>query len=64
VTVQPTNWRKSSRSTKEGSDACVEIADNETVTLVRDTKDLSRGHLTFSRQAWEAFLKSGLDNYS
>jgi hypothetical protein len=49
-------WRKSSRSTDNGG-ACVEVADNlPGRVLVRDTKDRDGGTLTFTPQAWRAFV--------
>ncbi|WP_216209981.1 DUF397 domain-containing protein [Amycolatopsis aidingensis] len=47
-------WRKSSYSNSEI--ACVELAVGEDSTMVRDTKDRERGHLTFERAAFRAFL--------
>lgn len=46
-------WRKSSRS---GSNGCVEIAFLEGQIAVRDSKDRSGPVLTFSPTEWEAFL--------
>ena len=47
-------WRKSSYSGGSGGD-CVEVADTETIVLVRDTKDRDGGTLAFAADAWEAF---------
>ena len=46
-------WRKSSFSE---SGNCVEIADNKTAILVRDTKNRDRTMLSFSCIAWEDFI--------
>ena len=49
-------WRKSTRSTPNGGD-CVEVADNLADRVhVRDTKDRDGGTLTFSPDAWRAFV--------
>jgi hypothetical protein len=47
-------WRKSSRSS--GNGACVEAADLHEAIAVRDSKDPDGPRLTFSRQAWTAFV--------
>lgn len=47
-------WRKSTYSTGSGGD-CVEVASAESVA-VRDTKDRDGGTLSFSAEAWRAFL--------
>ncbi|KOV11264.1 hypothetical protein ADK60_35720 [Streptomyces sp. XY431] len=49
-------WFKSSYSGNEGG-ACVEVADATSTVLVRDSKDKSGPHLTFSPAAWEAFVE-------
>jgi hypothetical protein len=54
VGVEVGVWAKSSRSTN-GSQ-CVEVAGAEDGVLVRDTKDRDGGTLTFSGEAWRAFL--------
>ena len=48
------NWRKASYS--NGSGDCVEVADTARVVLVRDTTDRDGGALTFTTDAWRAFL--------
>ncbi|WFE34942.1 DUF397 domain-containing protein [Micromonospora sp. WMMD975] len=48
-------WRKSTRSGAQGN--CVEIADNlPGVVAVRDSKDQQGPALTFTPEAWSAFL--------
>ncbi|MBF9134593.1 DUF397 domain-containing protein [Plantactinospora sp. S1510] len=48
-------WRKSIRSSSQG--ACVEVALNlPGVVGVRDSKDASGPALTFSPEAWRAFV--------
>ncbi len=49
-------WFKSSHSGDEGGN-CVEVADATSTVLVRDSKDTSGPHLTFSPAAWEAFVE-------
>ncbi|CAN3983831.1 DUF397 domain-containing protein [Kitasatospora purpeofusca] len=49
-------WFKSSYSGNEGG-ACVEVAEATSAVLVRDSKDKSGPHLTFSPAAWEAFVE-------
>ncbi|MFB6893459.1 DUF397 domain-containing protein [Kitasatospora sp. NPDC056327] len=49
-------WRKSSHSGPDGGN-CVEVAEIMSAVLVRDSKDKSGPHLTFSPAAWEAFLE-------
>lgn len=48
------NWRKSSYSGDNGG-ACVEVASADAV-LVRDTADYGGPVLTFSTDAWRAFV--------
>ncbi|MCX4756987.1 DUF397 domain-containing protein [Kitasatospora purpeofusca] len=48
-------WRKSTHSGDEGG-ACVEVAGTTAAVLVRDSKDKSGPHLTFTPAAWEAFV--------
>ncbi|GAA1393182.1 DUF397 domain-containing protein [Kitasatospora putterlickiae] len=49
-------WFKSSYSGAEGGE-CVEVAEATSAVLVRDSKDKSGPHLTFSPAAWEAFVE-------
>jgi hypothetical protein len=50
-------WRKSKRSGDNGG-ACVEVADAiPTVVGVRDSKDPTGPVLTFSPDAWRAFVR-------
>lgn len=48
-------WHKSSYSSNEGGE-CVEVAETTTAVLVRDSKDKSGPHLSFTPAAWESFL--------
>ncbi|MFJ4667421.1 DUF397 domain-containing protein [Kitasatospora purpeofusca] len=48
-------WRKSTHSSGEGGE-CVEVAETTSAVLVRDSKDKSGPHLTFSSAAWAAFV--------
>ncbi|MFF7589333.1 DUF397 domain-containing protein [Kitasatospora purpeofusca] len=48
-------WRKSTHSGAEGGE-CVEVAETTSAVLVRDSKDKSGPHLTFSPAAWAAFV--------
>ncbi|MEV0188090.1 DUF397 domain-containing protein [Kitasatospora purpeofusca] len=48
-------WRKSSHSSNEGGE-CAEVADATATVLLRDSKDKSGPHLTFTPAAWEAFV--------
>ncbi|MFF2656211.1 DUF397 domain-containing protein [Kitasatospora sp. NPDC058032] len=49
-------WFKSSYSGNEGGE-CVEVADATSTVLVRDSKDKSGPHLTFSPEAWQSFVE-------
>jgi Domain of unknown function (DUF397) len=50
------NWRKSSYSGDNGG-ACVEVAAAESV-LVRDTTERSGPVVTFTADAWRAFISA------
>ncbi|MEU9074120.1 DUF397 domain-containing protein [Kitasatospora sp. NPDC048538] len=53
--THPTTWRKSTYS--GGSNGCVEVADGYTgVMPVRDSKDPDGPALTFTADAWRAFV--------
>ncbi len=48
------NWRKALYSSNGGGN-CVEVADNDSRVLVRDTKDRTGPMLRFSPAAWRRF---------
>jgi hypothetical protein len=48
-------WRKSSRSSGAVNDNCVEVAFVSAAVGVRDSKNVSAGHLVFGGAAWKAF---------
>ncbi|WP_444964149.1 DUF397 domain-containing protein [Nocardiopsis sp. M1B1] len=50
------NWRKSSYS--GGGKDCVEVADTESGTYVRDSKQPELGHLAFASAEWHPFVSS------
>lgn len=47
------NWQ---RSTRCNNATCVEVAHDETVVLVRDSKNPNGKRLSFSHEEWQAFL--------
>ncbi|MGZ3099757.1 DUF397 domain-containing protein [Streptomyces sp. H72] len=51
------NWFKSSYSSTDGPD-CVEVAlpSTDPAVHVRDSKDTSRPHLTFTGASWTTFV--------
>jgi hypothetical protein len=49
------NWRKASYT--NGGENCVEVADNKSRVLVRDTKDSQGPMLRFTPDAWRRFAK-------
>jgi hypothetical protein len=49
-------WRRSNFSTGTGNDNCVEIAVDERVVAVRDSKNAGGSVLGFSPAAWRPFL--------
>jgi hypothetical protein len=50
------SWRKSSYSGGQGGN-CVEVADDDSRVLVRDTKDCTGPMLRFTPDAWRRFAK-------
>ncbi|MEU8704673.1 DUF397 domain-containing protein [Streptomyces sp. NPDC048565] len=50
------SWWKSSYSSNEGGE-CVEVATTEHAVLVRDSKDVTRPHLTVAPARWTHFLR-------
>jgi Domain of unknown function (DUF397) len=50
----PTTWRKSSRS--GGGENCVELACLDGRIVVRDSKQPSGPHLTFTAGPWLSFI--------
>ncbi|MFF7458076.1 DUF397 domain-containing protein [Kitasatospora sp. NPDC008115] len=48
-------WFKSSYSSNESVE-CVEVAETTNAVLVRDSKDKSGPHLTFTPDSWQAFI--------
>jgi hypothetical protein len=50
------NWRKSSYSGDNGG-ACVEVASADAV-LIRDTADRNGPYVSFSADAWRAFISA------
>ncbi|MFD7090417.1 DUF397 domain-containing protein [Streptomyces sp. NPDC056652] len=53
----PSAWHRSSYST--GANNCVECAPNAVGGLaVRDSKEVTRPHLSFSADAWTSFVSA------
>lgn len=51
-------WRKSGRSTQNGSNGnCVEAAHHGLSVVVRDSKSPDRGTLVVSKTGWASFLR-------
>lgn len=50
------HWFKSSYSSAQG-DSCIEAAEGEQDIHVRDSKDLTRPHLTVGRAGWVPFVR-------
>jgi hypothetical protein len=53
--MEELNWKKSSHSSANGGN-CVEVATLSAKVAIRDSKDLSRGHLTVPAAAFNAFI--------
>jgi hypothetical protein len=53
--IEAPNWRKSSRC---GSNACVEVAKVEDAYLIRDSKDPNGPVLRLTAAEWAEFLKA------
>ncbi|MFI7615324.1 DUF397 domain-containing protein [Nonomuraea terrae] len=51
-------WRKSSYSTEQSVGTCVEVAWMGGEVGVRDSKNPSGPHLTFTPDSWSAFLNA------
>lgn len=51
------NWRKSTRSSAQGGQ-CVEVADDSSGVMVRDTTNRNGGTLNFTTSAWARFIKT------
>jgi hypothetical protein len=50
------NWRKSSYSGQGGGN-CIEVADDDSRVIIRDTKDRTGPVLRFTPDAWRRFAK-------
>lgn len=50
------DWFKSSYSNGSEGDSCVEVANAPAAIHVRDSKDTTLPHLTFTPHAWTGFL--------
>jgi hypothetical protein len=53
---QPPTWRKSSYSTEQDLGTCVEVARLDGAIGVRDSKNPTGPHLTFTLASWAAFV--------
>lgn len=53
--TQENEWRKSSYSGGQGGN-CIEVADLTGTVAVRDSKDQTGPTLTFTPEAWSAFI--------
>lgn len=54
MTLEPTGWRKSSRSGQQTS--CVEVGRVGDGAAVRDTKDRAAGYFTTTGPQWQSFI--------
>lgn len=50
------NWFKSTYSAGDGGE-CVEVATSEQAVSVRDSKDVTRPHLSVSHPGWARFVR-------
>lgn len=55
VDLSSARWTKSTRS--GGNGQCIECADLGALVAVRDSKDPHGPVLTFTREAWQAFVE-------
>jgi hypothetical protein len=51
-----TEWRKSSYSTNNGGENCVEVTQARELVTVRDTTNRTGSSLEFTASAWSVFL--------
>jgi hypothetical protein len=58
-----TNWRKASYSSNGGAN-CIEVADNNSRVLVRDTQDKTGPMLRFTPNAWRRLLDQVISDAS
>lgn len=59
--ISPTSWRKSSHSNTNGGE-CIEFLPSAIGPIVvRDSKNPDGARLTFTHDAWEAFIKFAAD---
>lgn len=50
-------WRKSSYSTSDTTNQCVEVGIGPGQVGIRDTKAREQGHLTIPRTSWRVFIQ-------
>ncbi|MET8173521.1 DUF397 domain-containing protein [Streptomyces clavifer] len=55
------NWFKSTYSAGDGGE-CIEVAATGHAVLVRDSKDLTRPHVTVSPTRWAHFVRYAADS--